>query len=302
MPFNCIVLVKQVPDTKRITGQAMKEDGTVNRSALPAIFNPDDLNALEMALQVRDRSGGSVTVLTMGPPPAAQVLREALYRGADRVVLVTDRAFAVADTFATSYTLAKAIDKCGQCDLVFCGRQAIDGDTAQTGPQVAGRLNVPQITCVEEILQLSDRQVKARRQIEGGNETVVSPLPALLTVVGTANTPRPPRMKLLMHRKKAQTATEIARSMGLMAPKERLGNEAYQQAVAAAEQSGLLIPEWGPADVDADTAQCGFSGSPTRVVNIDSVTLTASEHKKIDPTDTGIGELLHELTAKHTLD
>jgi len=301
MPFDCIVLVKQVPDTKRITGKAMKEDGTVNRSALPAIFNPEDLNALEMALSIRDSYGGRVTVLTMGPPPAAQVLREALYRGADEVALVTDRAFAVADTFATSYTLAKAIDKCGHYDIILCGRQAIDGDTAQVGPQVAGRLNIPQITYVES-LELSPTAITVCREIEGGDEKVKCPLPALITVVDSANDPRPPRVKRLMQFKKAKTPTEIGRSMGMMTPNDWSENAEWQQAVKSADARGLLIPEWGASQIDADVTQCGFTGSPTRVVNVDSVTLTATEHKTVDPTEAGLRSLLAELATKHTLD
>src|SRR5512143_223723 len=125
--YQSIVLVKQVPDTRRVTGEVMTKDGTMNRAALPAIFNPEDLNALEMALQVRERYGGQVTVVTMGPPQAAEVLREALYRGADKVVLLTDRKFAGADTLATSYALQRAVEKLGRFDLIFCGRQAIDG-------------------------------------------------------------------------------------------------------------------------------------------------------------------------------
>src|SRR5512136_3005145 len=159
MPYHSVVLVKQVPDTAHISGRAMKEDGTVNRAALPAVFNPEDLNALEMALQVRDQYGGRVTVLTMGPPRAAEILREALFRGADRVVLLTDRRTAGSDTQATSYVLACAVQKIGDCDLVFCGRQAIDGDTAQVGPQVAEKLGFPQITYAEAIQSLDGGQI-----------------------------------------------------------------------------------------------------------------------------------------------
>jgi electron transfer flavoprotein beta subunit len=144
-----------VPDTENLTGEAMKEDGTVNRTALPTIFNPEDLNALEMALQIRDAHGGRVTVITMGPPRAVDVMREALFRGADEVVLLTDRRFAAGDTLATSYTLACAIRKLPAPDLVLCGRQAIDGDTAQTGPQLAEKLALPQFTYVDEIRDIT---------------------------------------------------------------------------------------------------------------------------------------------------
>lgn len=302
MPFDSIVLVKQVPDTKRITGQAMKEDGTVNRSALPAIFNPEDLNALEMALQVKDSFGGTVTVLTMGPPPAAEVLREALYRGADRVALLTDRAFAGADTLATSYVLAKGIEKCGRYDLIFCGRQAIDGDTAQIGPQVAGRLDIAQLTYVQAIVELTQNSICVRREIEGGAETVQAPLPTLLTVVGTANVPRPPSVKRLMQYKKARTATEIIRLLNAPGTRDEKSAAACQQAVEDARRKGLLIPEWDIAALGAEPQRCGFAGSPTRVVKIDSVVLTATEHKRIDVSEQGLRQLINELTARHTLD
>src|SRR5512137_1951046 len=160
--YQSIVLVKQVPDTRHVTGEVMTKDGTMNRGALPAVFNPEDLNALEMALQVRERYGGHVTVVTMGPSQAAEVLREALYRGADRVVLLTDKKFAGADTLATSYALKCAIQKVGNYDLVFCGRQAIDGDTAQVGPQVAEKLGLPQITYAEAILRIAEGEVVAQ--------------------------------------------------------------------------------------------------------------------------------------------
>src|SRR5512136_2667623 len=176
MPFNrtyhSIVLVKQVPDTHNVTGEVMTADGTMNRSALPAIFNPEDLNALEMALSIKEQNGGSVTVITMGPMQAAEVLREALFRGADRVVLLSDRKFAGADTQATSYTLKRAIDKLGGFDLVFCGRQAIDGDTAQVGPQVAEKLGIPQITYAEAIVDLKGEDIVVRRAFDLGTELV----------------------------------------------------------------------------------------------------------------------------------
>ncbi|MEE4275900.1 MAG: electron transfer flavoprotein subunit beta/FixA family protein, partial [Thermoleophilia bacterium] len=176
----------------------MKEDGTINRAALPTVFNPEDLNALEEALKLKDRHGGRVTVITMGPPAAVGVLRESLFRGADEVILLTDKAFAGADTLATSYALAQAVKKAGTFDLVLCGRQAIDGDTAQVGPQTAEKLSVPQITCVSRIDEATATHVVATRSVEGGFETLESPLPALLTVTSEANDPRPPSVKLAM--------------------------------------------------------------------------------------------------------
>src|SRR5512135_2874588 len=189
--YNSVVLVKQVPDTRRVTGEVMTKDGTMNRAALPAIFNPEDLNALEMALQVKEQYGGTVTVVTMGPATAAEVLRESLYRGADKVLLLTDRRFAGADTLATSYTLKCAIEKIGAYDLVLCGRQAIDGDTAQVGPQIAEKLGIPQITYAESVIQLQEDEIVVRRAFDLGTEIVRCTLPCLLTVVGSANQPRP---------------------------------------------------------------------------------------------------------------
>src|SRR5512146_2928982 len=157
MAYHCVVCVKQVPDTKRITGEAMKADGTVNRAALPAIFNPEDLHALEAALSLVDACGGTVTAITMGPANACEVLRECLYRGADRAILLTDRRAAASDTLATSYILSRAIKTIGRFDFVFCGRQAIDGDTAQVGPQLAEKLGIPQVTYFERFAEIKDR-------------------------------------------------------------------------------------------------------------------------------------------------
>ena len=157
MSLKIVVLAKQVPDTRNVGKDAMKADGTINRAALPAIFNPEDLNALEQALRLKDAHPGStVTILTMGPGRAADIIREGLFRGADNGYLLTDRAFAGADTLATSYALATAIRKIGDCDVIIGGRQAIDGDTAQVGPQVAEKLGLTQITYAEEILEVVD--------------------------------------------------------------------------------------------------------------------------------------------------
>ena len=188
-PYNCVVCIKQVPDTKMVTGEAMKEDGTVNRAALPAIFNPDDRNALEAALRVKDACGGTVTVVTMGLPAAKAVLREALCCGADRAVLVTDRKAAGSDTLATSYILSRAVMRF-KPDLVFCGRQAIDGDTAQVGPQIGEKLGYAVVTGLEKILEVKDEGegearksfVTAVRDIGTGVETCRVKLPALFTV------------------------------------------------------------------------------------------------------------------------
>jgi len=290
MPYKIVVLAKQVPDTKNITGDAMKEDGTVNRSALPAVFNPEDLNALEMALDIRERFGGSVTVLTMGPPPAAEIARQSLMRGADRAALVCDRRAAVADTLATAYTLGCAItSKLDGFDLILCGRQAIDGDTAQVGPQVAGRLGVSQVTYVEEVRTLADRMIEARRNIEGGYEIVQAQLPVLMTVVDTANEPRPPAAKLLMQFKKARTPGEIEQQGG------NLDAETLRSR-------NLLIEQWTIDDIGAEAEQCGKAGSPTQVMKITSVVLTAGEHKVVEPTGDGVRGLIRELAEDHALE
>ncbi|HUT36095.1 MAG TPA: electron transfer flavoprotein subunit beta/FixA family protein [Planctomycetota bacterium] len=308
MPYEMVVLIKQVPDTKNITAKAMNDDGTVNRSALPAIFNPEDLNALEMALGVRDAHGGHVTIVSMGPPSAAAAMREALMRGADAVALLSDRAFAVADTLATAYALSCAIRRIGEFDLLFCGRQAIDGDTAQVGPQLAGALDVPQITYAREILHLAPGRICVRRLIEGGTEVVEAPLPCLLTVVGEANEPRPRRAKLAAQFKRARTRIEVREAAAFQLDPEKgkpdpaLLAERVNPILADLERHGLLIPVWAPADVAADPSRCGAAGSPTKVKTIESVVLVASEHKKVEPTKEAVGALIHELAEEHVFD
>ncbi len=288
MAYNCVVLVKQVPDTKAVTGKAMNDDGTVNRAALPAIFNPEDLNALEMALEVKARYGGTVTVVTMGLPSACEVLRQSLYRGADKAVLVTDRRAAASDTLATSYILSCAVRKIEDVDLVFCGRQAIDGDTAQVGPQAAEKLGYPQITYVEE-LELKDKVVFAKRGVGAGWEKVKCNLPALLTVLDTANDPRPAVAHQLMWYKKARSASEVKAAGGTVEQVEELRSR------------GLLIEEWDLDHLEADMQWCGKSGSPTKVNRIQSVVLTTGDSRIIDSSEESIKELIHELIEDHTI-
>ena len=308
MPLRIAVLVKQVPDTKNITGAAMKDDGTVNRSALPAIFNPEDLNALEMALQLRARVGGQITALCMGPPSAAEQMREALMRGADRVALLTDRAFAVADTLATAYALSCAIRAFGPFDLILAGRQAIDGDTAQVGPQLAGALGVPQLTYVREVQQLTPERIRVLRLIEDGHEICDAPFPCLLTVVDEANEPRPRRAKLMMRYRKARTALEVRDQVARRLdpekgkPDPQLLDRESAQPIARLRDAGLLIPHYTPADLGADLSRCGKPGSPTQVKAIHSVVLTATEHKAVEPTSHAIAGLMHELIEDHVLD
>ncbi len=289
MNFQMVVLVKQVPDTHNITGEAMKEDGTVNRQALPAIFNPEDLNALEEALKVKEKYGGKITVITMGPPNAAQVLREALYRGADDVILLTDRIFAGADTLATSYVLSKAIKKIGRVDLVFCGRQAIDGDTAQVGPQTAEKLGINQVTFVDKILELHKDFIIVERSIEGGYEHIKTKLPVLLTITAEANTPHPPSIKRLLAFRKALSPAELANF-----------NEDYLNSLEISN-SNKTIKTWGHENIDCEPENCGFNGSPTKVKQIESVVLTAKELKKIENTKEAIVSFMRELMAEHII-
>ena len=294
MGYHCVVLVKQVPDTKRITGQAMNEDGTVNRAALPAIFNPEDLNALELALDIKDTHGGSVTVMTMGLPSAAGILREGLYRGADRAVLITDRGCAASDTLATSYILSCGLRKLNP-DIVLCGRQAIDGDTAQVGPQTAEKLGLPQVTYVEQILALDGATLVVRRNMGNGWQEVKTALPALLTVVDTANEPRVPRALRLMKYKDAKCRAEIE------AQAKDDPSVDVDAVCEALDSRGLLICQWDLDYLGADLQWCGRDGSPTKVHRIQSVVLTAKEAKAVEPAQSAIEEMVHELIVDHTI-
>ena len=296
MAYNCVVLIKQVPDTANITGQAMKDDGTVNRAALPAIFNPEDLNALEMALQIKARHGGQVTVLTMGPARAAEVLREALYRGADRVILLTDRKVAGSDTLATSYAHKCAVERVGDYDLVFCGRQAIDGDTAQVGPQVAEKLGLPQITYAESVQSLQGGEIVVQRAFPLGKETVKCTLPCLLTVVDSANQPRPPSVRRMIAYKRAaipQECPELLKKWPEFETEEKL--EAY-----LAERD-LKITVWSGEDVGVDYDKVGLDGSPTKVLKIDSVVLETSASQEVPASQEGILTLVNELVEDYIL-
>ena len=294
MSLKIVVLAKQVPDTRCVGKDAMNADGTINRSALPAIFNPEDLNALEQALRLKDAHPGStVTMLTMGPGRAAEIIREGLYRGADNGYLLTDRAFAGADTLATSYALATAIRKIGEYDIIIGGRQAIDGDTAQVGPQVAEKLGLPQVTYVEEIEEVSNNHIRVKRHIDGGVETVEAPLPIVLTVNGSAAPCRPRNAKLVMKYKRAMGSQEnavLAKDV-----KECLSAELYEK------RPYLNITEWTVADVNGDTTQCGLSGSPTKVKKIENIVFQTKETKTLDGSDTDIENLIVELLANHTI-
>jgi electron transfer flavoprotein beta subunit len=303
VPYDSIVCVKQVPDTANVTAEAMKDDGTVNRGALPAIFNPEDLHALETALEARQKYGGTVTAVTMGPPKAGEVLRECLYRGVDRAILLTDRRAAASDTLATSYILSQAVKTIGRYDFVFCGRQAIDGDTAQVGPQMAEKLGIPQITYLEQLLALSDRTVRIRRNVGNGWEIVEAGLPVLVTVTGTANKPRPPAAKRVMRYKRARAEAELASQMRAEKPDasddERQAE--VQARARALKDKGLLIEQWGLDDVEAELSRCGLSGSPTKVFRVQSIVLTKEGYTEVPPTVDGVRQMIHELVIDRTL-
>ncbi len=289
MSLNIVVLAKQVPDTRNVGKDAMKEDGTINRAALPAIFNPEDLNALEQALRIKDTNPGStVTMLTMGLPRAAEVIREAMFRGADTGIVLTDRALGGADTLATSYSLAQAIKKMGKIDIMLCGRQAIDGDTAQVGPQVAEKLGLPQVTYAEEILEIDNNHITVKRRLENGVEVVKAPLPCVVTVNGSAAECRPRNAKRIMKFKRAVSPSEKAK----LTPE--------LQAIVDAHPE-LQLQEWGAAFVEADPAQIGMAGSPTKVKAIENVVFTAKENLCLDNNDEQIENLVKELIANHTI-
>ncbi len=294
MPLRIIVLGKQVPDTKNVTGEVMKPDGTVNRAALAAVFNPEDLNALEMGLQLRQRCGGEVIVMTMGPPRAAEILRDSLCRGADRVILLSDRRFAGADTLATSYTLAQAImTHLAPFDLVICGRQAIDGDTAQVPPQLAEKLGIPQVTYVDQVLECGGGRLRLRRDLGRREEIVEASLPLLMTVPRTANHPRWPDAKLLLKYRHARSGFELE------AEAKRRG-EPVDQTLEYLRAKGLFIEAWGVEQIGADLARVGLGGSPTKVKKVDSVVLKGRNLRFFPPTDAGVKELIAELVEERT--
>jgi electron transfer flavoprotein beta subunit len=289
MSFKIVVLAKQVPDTRNVGKDAMKADGTVNRAALPAIYNPEDLNALEQALRLKSQiKGSTVHVLTMGPARAAEIIRESMYRGADGGYLLSGREFAGSDTLATSYALACAIRKIGKVDIIVCGRQAIDGDTAQVGPQVAEKLGMPQITYAEEILEASEDKITVKRRLERGVEVVKGSLPMVVTVNGSAAPCRPRHAKLTLMYKRAATPSE-----------RQLAGDDYTGIYAA--HPYLNINEWGVSDIEHELQWLGLTGSPTKVKQIESVVFTAKESKRMGASDVEIEDLMKELIANHTI-
>ena len=278
--LKILVLAKQVPDTRNVGKDAMTPEGTVNRAALPAIFNPEDLNALEAALRLKDRvEGSTVHILTMGPQRAADIIRDAMFRGADGGYLLSGREFAGSDTLATSYALSCALKKIAP-DVIFAGRQAIDGDTAQVGPQV---------TYAEEIVEVKAGALVVKRRLEHGTEVVECPIPAVVTVNASAAECRPRNAKRVMKYKGALAGSEIA-----AAPE----SPAAQRAAA---KEYLQIVEWAAADVNPDPEQLGLTGSPTKVKKIENVVFAAKEAKRLTAADEDINSLMVELIASHTL-
>lgn len=289
MSFKIIVLAKQVPDTRNVGKDAMKADGTVNRAALPAIFNPEDLNALELALRIKDKLVDcEVIVLTMGPFRAAEIIREAMYRGADGGYLITDRKFAGSDTLATSYTISLAVKKLEPYNLILSGRQAIDGDTAQVGPQTAEKLNIPQITYAEEIIDVNSTHITVKRRLERGVEVVKSKLPVAVTVHSSAPACRQRVTKLLMKYKHARTVTELQ-------------NETKDYTELYSLRPYLQLAEWTVDDLHADVKKLGLSGSPTKVKKIENVVFQSKDSKVLTSSDTDIDGLMKELLGSHVI-
>ncbi len=289
MSFRIVVLAKQVPDTRNVGKDAMKADGTVNRAALPAIFNPEDLNALELALRVKNRiEGAEVVIVTMGPPRAADIIRESMFRGADRGILITDRRFAGSDTLATSYAISMAVRKLFPVNLVIAGRQAIDGDTAQVGPQVAEKLGFPQITYAEDVSEVTEQAITIKRRLERGIEMVSVPYPAVITVHSSAPECRARDAKRLLKFKKAITITEMQ-------------EQSLDYGNMLEVKPFLRIPEWSVEDIEADTTWLGLSGSPTKVKKIENVVFTAKESLKLEANDEDMNRLMKTLIDAHII-
>ncbi len=289
MSFKILVLAKQVPDTRNVGKDAMKADGTVNRAVLPAIFNPEDLNALELALRIKDsHKDTEVIIVTMGPPRAADIIREGMYRGADGGVLITDRKFAGSDTLATSYAISLACKKLAPFDLIIAGRQAIDGDTAQVGPQVAEKVGIPQITYAEEFLGFNDGKIRIKRRLERGVEVLESGFPLLVTVHSSAAPCRVRNAKMVMKYKYAKSEIELQES-----------SEDYIELFDT--RPYLKITQWSVTDLQADEDLLGLSGSPTKVKTIENVVFTQKDSKKLGSSDNEINALMKSLISSHIL-
>ncbi len=266
MSLKIVVLIKQVPDTRSVGKDAMTQQGTINRAALPSIINPEDLNALEMALNIKDKiKDTKVTVLTMGLPSSKEIIKDAIYRGADCGVVLTDKALGGSDTLATSYAISQSIKHLDKFDIVFSGREAIDGDTAQVGPQTAEKLHLPQITYAEQIMDISENQITIKRRLTDGIELVRCPLPVLITVHSSAEGCRFYNAKRLMAYKRYE-------------PKELTAT-----------------------DIEAEPSRIGLTGSPTKVKKIDNVVLQHKDTLFIQKDDNQIDNLMKELINTHIL-
>jgi len=252
-----IVCIKQVPDPEH--AKMDEKSGTVVREGVELMVNPFDLYAVEEGLRLKEKMGGEVVAISMGPPQAEKALREVIGMGVDEGILLTSRDFAGADTWATSYTLAKACEKVGEYDLIICGKQAIDGDTAQVGPGIAAQLGIPQMTFVRKIDEISEDKIKAERLVEDGYEVISSPLPLLLTVVKEINEPRLPTLRGRLNAKK------------------------------------VIIEKWGPEDLGVEKDKIGMNGSPTMVDEI--YTPDLSKNGKIFTSDQ-LGEAVEEIIKK----
>lgn len=251
--MNIIVCIKQVPNTTDVKIDPVTN--TLIRDGVESVINPFDNYAIEEGVRLKERFGGKVTVITMGPPQAEKALREAVSLGCDEAILVSDRKFAGSDTWATSYTLAQAIRKTGAFDIIICGKQASDGDTAQVGPGISTHLDIPQVTYVKKIEDLKDNKMKVERMNEEGFDIVETPLPCLLTVVKEINTPRIPSLKGMMKSKSAKIIT------------------------------------WNAADIDAEPDSIGLEGSPTRVMKI----FTPPARKGGEMLSGDVGDVTNEL-------
>ncbi len=241
--MNIIVCVKQVPDTNEVKIDEKK--GTLIREGVPSIINPEDKIAIEEAVRLKEEFGGKVTVISMGPPQAKDALIEAYAMGADDAILLSDRAFAGSDTWATAYTLAQGIKEIGDYDLIFCGRQAIDGDTAQVGPQVAENLDIPQITYVTD-LEIENKKVTAKRQLEDGYSIIETQLPVLLTVLDGLNEPRYPSIKRIVDAYKRENTVKVWSTEDFEVDKDKLGLDAsptqvYDTFVPTHETKGEML-------------------------------------------------------------
>ncbi|MGE5484846.1 MAG: electron transfer flavoprotein subunit beta/FixA family protein [Ignavibacteriales bacterium] len=228
--MRVIVSIKQVPDTTEV--RINPETGTLVREGVPSIINPFDLYALEEGIRIRERLGGTVTAISMGPSQARDALRDAIAMGADEAILLSDRRFAGSDTLATAYALARAVERLGGADLIICGKQAIDGDTAQVGPGIAEELDIPHVAYVKKVVEIGDGRIRVERMVEGGVEVIESTLPILLTVMKDINQPRLPTLKGIMRAKRTEIRT------------------------------------WTLEDIEADEDRVGLKGSPTEVIRV----------------------------------